>query len=136
MTDPMRRKQLQKGLEQLAQEGTIQLYRPPLGKVGDAILGAVGQLQLEVVKARLKAEYEVDIRYESIPVLHARWVMRKDGGKVDIASLVEARPGTVVADVRDRPVVLFSGDWQLNAATKDLPEYTFSEAARGVLVRE
>ncbi len=136
MTDPMRRKQLQKGLEQLAQEGTIQLYRPPLGKVGDAILGAVGQLQLEVVKARLKAEYEVDIRYESIPVMHARWVMRKDGAKVDVHALVEARPGTVVADVRDRPVVLFSGDWQLNAAIKELPEYTFSEAARGVLVRE
>src|SRR5690606_24686171 len=54
MTDPMRRKQLQKGLEQLAQEGTIQLYKPPLGRVGDVLLGAVGQLQLEVVKARLK----------------------------------------------------------------------------------
>ncbi len=136
MTDPMRRKQLQKGLEQLAQEGTIQLYRPPLGKVGDAILGAVGQLQLEVVKARLKAEYEVDIRYESIPVMHARWVTRKDGQKVDVQALVEARPGTVVADVRDRPVVLFSGDWQLNAAIKELPDYVFSEAARGVVVRQ
>ena len=50
MIDPMRRKQLKKGLEQLAQEGTIQLYRPHAGREGRAILGAVGRLQLEVVK--------------------------------------------------------------------------------------
>lgn len=136
MADPMRRKQLAKGMEQLAQEGTIQLYKPPLGRVGDVILGAVGQLQLEVVKARLKAEYDVDIRYEPISVMHARWITRQDGKPVDLQALVDARPGTVVVDVRERPVVLFSGDWQLNAAIKELPEYVFSEAARGVVVRE
>ena len=61
MADPLRRKQLQKGIEQLAQEGTIQLYRPPDARTGDIVLGAVGQLQLEVVKHRLKAEYEVEV---------------------------------------------------------------------------
>jgi peptide chain release factor 3 len=55
MADPLRRKQLKKGLEQLAQEGTIQLYRPPEGREGDAVLGAVGRLQLEVVKYRLES---------------------------------------------------------------------------------
>src|SRR5207247_2625558 len=72
MTDPMRRKQLKKGLEQLAQEGTIQLYRPPEGREGDAILGAVGRLQLEVVKHRLGSEYDVDVRLEPMAGACAR----------------------------------------------------------------
>jgi peptide chain release factor 3 len=136
MADPLRRKQLAKGIEQLAQEGTIQLYRPPDVRAGEIILGAVGQLQLEVVKHRLKSEYDVEIRYESINVMHARWISRKDGEEVDVARLARDRIGLVVVDVRGRPVVLFSGDWQLNAAIKEQPDYNFAETARGVLVRK
>jgi peptide chain release factor 3 len=136
MADPMKRKQLQKGMEQLAQEGTIQLYRPPESRVGDVILGAVGQLQLEVVKYRLEDEYSVKIRYESVQCVHARWISRKDGKSVDLQWLKEKRSGTVVVDVRERPVMLFAGDWQLNAALRDLPELEFAETATGVLVRE
>lgn len=136
MADPMKRKQLQKGMEQLAQEGTIQLYRPPESRVGDVILGAVGQLQLEVVKYRLEDEYSVKIRYEGVQCVHARWVRRKDGKPVDLQWLKEKRAGTVVVDVRERPVMLFAGDWQLNAALRDLPDLEFAETATGVLVRE
>jgi peptide chain release factor 3 len=136
MADPMKRKQLAKGIEQLAQEGTIQLYRPPESRVGDVILGAVGQLQLEVVKYRLKDEYGVEIRYEPVQCVHARWITRKDKKPVDVAALQKERAGMVVVDVRDRPVMLFSGDWQLNAALRDLPDFEFAETARGVLVRE
>jgi len=136
MADPMKRKQLQKGIEQLAQEGTIQLYRPPESRVGDVILGAVGQLQLEVVKYRLEDEYGVKIRYEGVQCVHARWISRKDGKPVDLQWLARERVGTVVVDVRDRPVILFSGDWQLNAALRELPDYEFAETATGVLVRE
>ena len=67
MIDPLRRKQLKKGLEQLAQEGTIQLYRPPDGRERRPMLGAVGQLQLEVVKYRLASEYDVEVRLEPVP---------------------------------------------------------------------
>jgi peptide chain release factor 3 len=136
MADPLRRKQLQKGIEQLAQEGTIQLYRPPDARMGDIVLGAVGQLQLEVVKHRLKSEYEVEVRYEGINVMHARWITRKDGAEVDLQALIRARPGLVVVDVRGRPVILFSGDWQLNAAIQDLPDHVFAETARGVVMRK
>ncbi len=134
--DPMRRKQLTKGIEQLGQEGTIQLYRPATARASEIILGAVGQLQLEVVKHRLKAEYDVEIRYESINVLHARWITRKDGEPVDVQALHRARIGLVVEDVRDRPVILFSGDWELNYALKEQPDYLFAETARGVLIRK
>ena len=60
--DPMRRKQLVRGIEQLAKEGTVQLYRPPSGRSGDMILGAVGELQVEVTKHRLKEEYRSEER--------------------------------------------------------------------------
>jgi peptide chain release factor 3 len=136
MADPLRRKQLAKGIEQLGQEGTIQLYRQPETRAGDVILGAVGQLQLEVVKHRLKAEYDVDVRYEAIDVMHARWTSRKDGEPVDAQALHRARIGLVVVDVRDRPVVLFTGDWQLNAALRECPEYVFAETARGIVMRK
>ncbi|MBX3218455.1 MAG: peptide chain release factor 3, partial [Labilithrix sp.] len=111
-------------------------YRPPDARMGDIVLGAVGQLQLEVVKHRLKAEYEVEVRYEGINVMHARWITRKDGGDVDLQALTRARPGLVVVDVRGRPVILFSGDWQLNAAIQDLPDHAFAETARGVVMRK
>jgi len=136
MVDPLKRKQLAKGVDQLGQEGTIQLYRPPLSRAGEIILGAVGQLQLEVVKHRLKSEYDVEVRYEPIDVMYARWITRKDGQPIDVLGLHRSRIGLVVVDARDRPVVLFAGDWQLNAALKDFPDYTYAETARGIVMRK
>ena len=79
LVDPMRRKPFSTGLEQLAQEGTVQLYRPPAGRGGDLVLGALGQLQFEVVKYRLEAEYGVEVRVEAVPWQLARWASRVDG---------------------------------------------------------
>jgi peptide chain release factor 3 len=135
IVDPMRRKQLNKGLEQLAQEGTIQLYRPPEGRGGDIVLGAVGRLQLEVVKYRLEAEYGVEIRFEPLTCEFARWISRKDGAAVDMADLSRLDIGTPVVDVRERPVLLFAGSWQLKSALQYLPQYAFAETARGIVVR-
>jgi peptide chain release factor 3 len=137
MLDPMRRKQLSKGVEQLAQEGTIQLYRPPAGRAGDVVLGAVGQLQLEVVKYRLKSEYDVEASLASVACSFARWVTRDDGQDVDLEELRQSRVGMVVVDVRDRPVILFEGDWQLRSAAKYLPpHYVLSETAHGVVTQK
>jgi peptide chain release factor 3 len=135
MVDPLRRKQMAKGIEQLAQEGTIQLYRPPSGRAGDVVLGAVGPLQLEVVKYRLKAEYDVDVALEGIACSFARWVSRRDGGVVDMDELRRARVGIAAVDVRGRPVLLFESEWHVNTASKYLPDYQFAETAHGVVVR-
>lgn len=78
--DPMKMKQLQKGLQQLAEEGAVQLFMPL--KNNDLILGAVGQLQFEVVMHRLKDEYKVDCMYEPISVQTARWVESSDSKKL------------------------------------------------------
>lgn len=71
-TDPLKMKQLQKGLQQLSEEGAVQLFMPL--RNNDLILGAVGQLQFDVVMYRLKDEYKVDCVYEAISVATARWV--------------------------------------------------------------
>jgi peptide chain release factor 3 len=135
MVDPLRRKQFTAGLEQLAQEGTVQLYRPPDGRAGELVLGALGQLQFEVVKYRLDSEYGVQARLETVPFRLARWVGRSDGAPLDIDDLSSATEGMVVLDVRDRVVVLFDRPWALQTAERLHPEYIFAETATGVVVR-
>ena len=76
LRDPLRMKALQKGLNQLCEEGATQLFRPL--KNNDLILGAVGILQFEVVAHRLQGEYGVDCHFEPVTVATARWVECKD----------------------------------------------------------
>src|SRR5882757_559083 len=80
LRDPMRMKALQKGLDQLCEEGATQLFRPL--RNNDLILGAVGQLQFEVVAFRLQDEYSVQCAFENINVFTARWVYCQDGKKL------------------------------------------------------
>jgi peptide chain release factor 3 len=76
LRDPLRMKALQKGLEQLCEEGATQLFRPL--NSNDLILGAVGMLQFEVAAYRLKNEYHVDCLFEAVNVYTARWVSCAD----------------------------------------------------------
>jgi peptide chain release factor 3 len=124
MLDPMKRKQLKKGLEQLAQEGSVQLFRPPEGREGEAILGVVGELQFDVVKARLSAEYGVEARVERLSFAMARWV---EGEAVPLAELESQLYGYGAVDVRGQPVVLFKGEWQLESCAKAFPRSRFVE---------
>jgi peptide chain release factor 3 len=76
LRDPLRTKALLKGLGQLCEEGATQLFRPLTNN--DLILGAVGQLQFDVVAYRLRYEYGVDCTFESVPVTMARWISADD----------------------------------------------------------
>ncbi|MCL4115152.1 UNVERIFIED_CONTAM: hypothetical protein GTU68_035882 [Idotea baltica] len=76
LKDPLKMKQLQKGLDQLCEEGATQLFRP--FKNNDLILGAVGILQFDVVAQRLKDEYKVDCQFEGVAVQTARWIHCED----------------------------------------------------------
>ncbi|HUU01067.1 MAG TPA: peptide chain release factor 3 [Myxococcota bacterium] len=134
--DPMRRKQLTRGVEQLAQEGTVQLYRPPRGRAGEIILGAVGELQMEVTKYRLQNEYGVNVRLERLDYQMARWVSPKSGKALDLETLRRECSGLVVLDLRNRPVVLFERDWAVGLAEERLPDVAFAETAQGVVVRD
>ncbi len=81
LKDPLKMKQLNKGLIQLSEEGAVQVFRPL--KSNDLIVGAVGVLQFDVVVHRLKAEYKVDAMYEPISVATARWVSCNDAIKLE-----------------------------------------------------
>ena len=72
LKNPLRTKQLQQGLMQLGEEGAIQVFKPDVG--GNMLLGAVGQLQFEVVQHRLKTEYDAEVRLESSQYTSARWI--------------------------------------------------------------
>ena len=76
LKDPLKMKQLQKGLQQLSEEGATQLFMPLNNN--DLILGAVGVLQFDVVQQRLRDEYKVECIYEPVSVSTARWVYCKD----------------------------------------------------------
>jgi peptide chain release factor 3 len=81
LTDPMKSKQLQRGLQQLSEEGSTQVFSP-LNST-DLIVGAVGPLQFEVVAYRLKDEYKVEARYEPVSVYTARWIACDDKRKLE-----------------------------------------------------
>ena len=76
LRDPLKMKQLQKGLGQLCEEGATQLFKPMSNN--DLILGAVGVLQFDVVAQRLQDEYKVDCQFETVAVQQARWVKVPD----------------------------------------------------------
>jgi len=80
LRDPLRMKALQKGLTQLSEEGTTQMFRPLAGN--ELILGAVGMLQFEVVAWRLQHEYGVQCGFEQVPIAAARWVGCVDSGRL------------------------------------------------------
>jgi peptide chain release factor 3 len=81
LRDPLKQKQLLKGLVQLSEEGAVQVFRPLINN--DLIVGAVGVLQFDVVVSRLKSEYNVEALYESVNVSTARWVECADVKKFE-----------------------------------------------------
>jgi peptide chain release factor 3 len=127
MMDPSRRKQLKTGLEQLSEEGAVQLFFD-LGRMErDPVLGAVGQLQFEVTKHRLLSEYGVNAEFDRLAYLHARWV---EGDDLNPAKFDRPPRTACLMDVEGRPLVLFAGDWDLRMALKDHPQLRFIAAVQ------
>jgi peptide chain release factor 3 len=124
--DPMKRKQLQKGLEQLSEEGVVQIYRQRGMGDKDPVLGAVGALQFEVLQHRLLGEYGVDTKIEKYNFVHARWVV----GEGLNADEFERREDTRCLEDRDGlPVILFKSDWGLRWAQDNHKHLEFRTTA-------
>jgi peptide chain release factor 3 len=121
----LKAKQLQKGLQQLGEEGAIQVFRQPLGD-RDPIVGAVGQLQFDVLRFRLEAEYGVPVQLEKLPFEVARWV----GGDGLDPKAIDRDPSTMWCEDRDaHPVILFKSEWALNWLAEKNPKVDFRETA-------
>ncbi|HKU44949.1 MAG TPA: peptide chain release factor 3 [Polyangiales bacterium] len=124
LRDPMKRKQLQKGIEQLSEEGTIQLFSEP-GREKDPILGVVGELQFDVLKFRLEHEYGAKVELERLGYSYARWV----DGPSSPQEIMKARIALGVTDVDGKPVALLRDDWELRRAQSDNPSWKFNATA-------
>jgi len=121
LKNPIKIKQLHKGLEQLAEEGTVQAFKPLLGS--DYILGAVGVLQFDVTMARLKAEYGAEALYESVDYGAARWVT--SASKEKLAEFRKKFQGSLALDSEGHLTYLASGDWRLKRTMEEWPDINF-----------
>lgn len=122
LRDPLRMKALQKGLQQLSEEGATQLFKPLQNN--DLILGAVGVLQFDVVAHRLKDEYNVECIFEPITISTARWVHCDDPKKLDEFS--EKAAQNLALDGADHLTYLAPTRVNLNLAIERWPDITFS----------
>ena len=124
LDDPTRGKHLKRGLDQLSQEGAIQLfYRPGLGKV-DPYLGAVGLLQFEVLRTRLENEYGTHTQLEPAPFTIARWVVTDADG---MDWLRRRNDFLLVEDRNGHPVVLAASPWGLQYAASQIKDLELLE---------
>ena len=121
LKDPLKSKQLNKGLTQLSEEGAVQVFWPR--KNNDVILGAVGVLQFDVVAFRLKSEYGVECAYEPISVHTARWIECADAKKK--AEFERKAHDYLAMDAGDHITYLAPTRVNLQLAEEKWPEVTF-----------
>jgi peptide chain release factor 3 len=122
LKNPLKMKQLQKGLQQLAEEGASQLFRPLLSN--DLILGAVGMLQFDVVAHRLEHEYGVDVVFENYDCYTARWLRGKDS---DLSAIADKYGFNVALDGAEEYVYLAPNRVNLQMAQERYPDIQFLE---------
>ncbi len=120
-TDPMRSKQLDKGIQQLTEEGVAQLFIQDRGR--RKIVGAVGELQFEVIQYRLTNEYGAACRLEPLPYARACW-LTSDDPKV-LAEFMRYRDRQVAYDRDRRPVYLAESEWMLRSMIRDNAKVMF-----------
>jgi peptide chain release factor 3 len=118
--DPLKAKHLKKALEGLAEEGVTQLFRPTLG--ADFIVGAVGQLQFEVMADRLSGEYALDVAFEPAPFAEARWL---GGDKADVEDFASKHRSAMAADIDEQPVFLAKSAWEIGYVSERYPKVEF-----------
>lgn len=119
-SDTMKRKQFIKGIEQLSEEGAIQVFKQIDIGIEALIIGVVGALQFEVLEYRLKNEYGVQLRVQNLPFRHARWI---DNEGLDPRKLNLPSTAIMVEDKLGRNSLLFENEWSIRMAeerNKDL----------------
>ncbi len=121
LKDPMKGKQLEKGLQQLSEEGTVQLFTRH--STQEKILGAVGSLQFEVVKYRLEDEYSVNAAYENYPFVGIRWL--KFENEREEALFVQTNSSNIVYDNKKRICFSVRSEWDLKLCMEKNPKVIF-----------
>ena len=120
VTDPLKAKHLKKALEGLAEEGVTQLFRPLIGS--DFVVGAVGQLQFEVMADRLGGEYALDVVFEPSPYAEARWLT---GAKADLEDFAGKHRTAMATDIDGEAVFLAKSAWEIGYLSERFPKVSF-----------
>jgi len=121
LDDPIKAKQLRRALEDLAEEGVTQVFRPMLGS--QWIVGVVGPLQVEVLASRIGAEYDVKAGFEPAPFESARWVSSADAAQ--LKKFADGNRGSLAEDRDGAPVFLARNAWELARVQQDWPALAF-----------
>jgi peptide chain release factor 3 len=121
LKDPLKSKQLQKGLLQLSEEGAVQVFRPTSG--AEFILGAVGVLQFDVTMERLKAEYGVNAVYEGVSFTTARWVRCADRKLFE--EFQKKNQSNLATDAEGHLTYLAASEWRLQHTMEQWPAVEF-----------
>ena len=121
LNDPMLAKKLRTALDQLAEEGVVQLFRPKDGS--PPVIGVVGQLQLDVLQSRLKVEYGVPAGFDATQWEQVRWVVAED--PAELTRFAEANRRDVAEDHDGALVAFFGSDWRRRRAEEEWPTLKF-----------
>lgn len=120
--DTGRRKQFERGLSQLLEEGAIQVFHTANSSVRQTVLAAVGELQFDVVRYRLQSEYDTETEVRWLNYKVARWVQQKPNTSTPLELLSSSRE---VVDQYDQTAVLFQSDWEADHCQKQNPDWDF-----------
>ncbi len=123
LQDAMKAKKLREALQQLAEEGVVQLFVPNDGS--GAIVGVVGALQLDVLAARLKAEYGLPVGYDTSRFTLCRWITARDPKKLE--AFIERHASAIATDLDGAPVFLAPSPFSLQYDAERFPDITFSD---------
>jgi peptide chain release factor 3 len=123
ISDAMKAKKLREALQQLAEEGVVQVFTPHDGS--GSIVGVVGALQLDVLATRLDAEYGLTTRYEQSRFTICRWITSEDAAK--LKSFVDSHGSSIADDLDGAPVFMSPSAFQLNYDAERNPEIRFSD---------
>ncbi len=124
--DAFKKKHLKQGLEELSEEGAVQLFEPWQHGVSGTIVGVVGQLQLEVLQYRLEEEYGVETRLETLPFKLARWI---EGEDLEPEKFDSGAYRKLLADKDGYPLLLFKTEFTFQRDKQDHPELEFHDTA-------
>ncbi len=126
--DTMKRKQFVKGINQIAQEGAIQIFQEMGSGMEEIIVGVVGVLQFDVLKYRLENEYNVEIRLENLPYEYIRWI--ENPSQVQVDKLTGTSDMKKVMDLKGRPLLLFVNEWSIRMTVQRNEGLVLTEFAK------
>jgi peptide chain release factor 3 len=124
----MKRKQFLKGVNQIAQEGAIQIFKEFNTGMEEIIVGVVGTLQFDVLKYRLDSEYGVEIRMDQLPYEYIRWIANPTEVEIDRLNLTS--DSKRVVDLKERPLIIFTHEWSIRTVLERNKDLKLEEFAR------